>query len=1320
MSNLHIDWDKLSNLPNSENISFEKFCFHIASCMVGGHGTVSYFYNTPGSEFYVELNKPWEYEGILYSVGDVIGWQAKYWRGIKDDANSPLDSQHRKELIEGFINTNRYRPQIKLWIICTPGCFIQNAWDTLLEQLYAINSNCKITSWHRDIYENIYLNNSSKYNGIFQHYFGKHFIGVEQINAISLDTLECLRKKYDTDLHTPSEFERDLYAIVDDKLAETKIRGSIIALKRFIERDSKRDLFNTNHWGYDLLSENFIDIYAQDYNKRIELLDKLLALTEGRYTLIDAVDDIKRILTQYTSERKDRISVLNAESRHIVDSLKDEHQNIGHYLGKLSHRVRNLEWFISIKDNKDSIINRINLRIQNVFSVFAEAGYGKTHFACSLAEILIKKDLPVLLLLGSKFRHCISCEQYICEVLHQPADANIEDLLDALDFLAFTKKCKLPIIIDGLNETAPNETRWKDELPPLIRKIKQRNNLLLITTCREKADYIKVIYGQNDYKDIENNILLTGFSPENLGSIVRKYFHKYDIHPIRYNIPTDFSNPLLLKIFCEANRGLKGFSFDEYSLSSCMQKYSDNLLDTISSKDGRPNRIARHKLTEGLNKVAQYIWGKNNRSLDYYTEFAACFEEQYVERFLEEGMCFMLDCDNGIDLVQFSYDMLAGYHIAQSIITQSKNVEEFIDYINSNIEQLFGERKHTLAEDIIKNLFFLVPKNYGMQWFNLMPMPEIVASGIEHMDIIISSEQGREALCALLQDGVDRTLKINICNTLYKRVIEHNNLAYFSLFIGLFSELSVSEWDELWNSKFVHYDTLERAYSLLHDRYFREKFDIADSVMFAICMCGITDKEYRMKFHSLLLKFIIDNSNECVEILTTSIYLRDPLVFESIVSAITGLGLRSKNKCTLNKCINILEEFLKSYSSNHIVLLDNLETLYSYGEQSFQAEYNRDSLYKNMQEIWVSEYNEEYTHCNFFSYEFDKYNIRPLYQGTYEKDAIFDYEDIYGRIYARIKSMGYDSTLYDELQDREYQAANYRSSSKISYSHKYGRHAFMEMYGWLLLNGNIDTEYENTFRTSIIDIDPSAPTISPMRTYTSKCFLPNDIYTLNQWLKSSDIEYMKSQLKVKLPKCDGEWILLKGRFNQKIEERYVDLYLSATGQIVPVDTEGDEIIKFKNEPLTFHHAFAGEIGWRTLTATDEYISDNITYLLAQYSFSTWDTTRFKYKNFYLLNPEISNDIGLTFNINDMAYYFGYDKISVHYINDTDHFFFMRKDIIDIILRKYNAKLWFDIYERRMVDRELPEELSIIENKYIQNRADVYYCCDNTYTEYEEE
>lgn len=116
--NIHINWGKLSRLPYSENVSFEKFCFHIAKKMFAEYGTVSYFYNTPGSEFYVKLNKPLKYDGKYYSQGDVIGWQAKYWRGAKDDTNSPLGYGHRKELEDGFSKTNGYRPNIKLWIIC--------------------------------------------------------------------------------------------------------------------------------------------------------------------------------------------------------------------------------------------------------------------------------------------------------------------------------------------------------------------------------------------------------------------------------------------------------------------------------------------------------------------------------------------------------------------------------------------------------------------------------------------------------------------------------------------------------------------------------------------------------------------------------------------------------------------------------------------------------------------------------------------------------------------------------------------------------------------------------------------------------------------------------------------------------------------------------------------------------------------------------------------------------------------------------------------------------------------------------------------------
>ena len=214
-----IDWRKLSLLSDDVTLSFEKFCFHIAAHKLGDYGTVSYFYNTPGSEFYIELNKPMEYAGIKYSQGDVIGWQAKFWEGRKDENNSPLDGKHIKELIEGFNKTMKYRPSVKLWIVCSPGSFVQAQWDKLLDELLRLNPDCLFESWHKDVFEEFYLDSTDKFNGIFQYYFGAEFAIKRSLDEISKDTLACLNAKFDTDLHTPTDFERSLLSIVNKDIA---------------------------------------------------------------------------------------------------------------------------------------------------------------------------------------------------------------------------------------------------------------------------------------------------------------------------------------------------------------------------------------------------------------------------------------------------------------------------------------------------------------------------------------------------------------------------------------------------------------------------------------------------------------------------------------------------------------------------------------------------------------------------------------------------------------------------------------------------------------------------------------------------------------------------------------------------------------------------------------------------------------------------------------------------------------------------------------------------------------------------------------------
>ena len=315
-------------------------------------------------------------------------------------------------------------------------------------------------------------------------------------------------------------------------------------------------------------------------------------------------------------------------------------------------------------------------------------------------------------------------------------------------------------------------------------------------------------------------------------------------------------------------------------------------------------------------------------------------------------------------------------------------------------------------------------------------------------------------------------------------------------------------------------------------------------------------------------------------------------------------------------------------------------------------------------------------------------------------------------LFSKINAMGYDMSLYKELQDKEYNETKYRTSLKCTYSHKYGRHALMELYGWMMLNGYIKSEYKDTFRSSIIDIDPSSPVILPMRTYNSTSFLPKDSSSLMAWLKDSNIEYMKSQHVPHLHNHTGEWVLLSAFFSQKVEQRIGRIYLSGTSQLVPNDMCDNDAAKLPlNDSIDYDHAFASEIGWREIEVNDDYEDDRdmpCLRLLAEYSFSGWDADRFRYRKLYMLTPEITKSIGLTFNVADMSYYMGGEAVSMYYINESDNFFFMRKDVVDTILNAYSAKIRFHVYEQRLADEGLPELLAGINDRYVENEEDIFY------------
>lgn len=1295
-----INWAFLKK-HGDERLEFEYFCFHVASCMFEDYGKIEYFYNTPGSEFYIELKNSLTFGGKTYNQGDVLGWQAKYWRGAKDDSNSPLDADHKKELRKGFEVSMSYRPNLKLWIVCTPGGFVQKEWDKLVVDLRTINSSCDFASWHREIFEDFYLKDSSLFNGIFKYYFGEKFIGLNKLFEISCTTLEVLKRKYDVELHTASDFESSLLSVVDENVASQKINGFISRLKKHADNDRKMPILNTYDWGYSKLSNRFINYYQEDFELRYRLIDKIYSLYYNRDNIVSKAEELLSLIDEYCNNRQIRVQIVNEEFQQIYSQGHDEYGGLNDYLTELARRARVLESVLTKDDDfsKENLSSFLLLLSRKYFQVFAKPGYGKTHLACSLTDNMLKRNKPVLFFMGSSFRNCDSFQSLVLERLGLNGSMSFSDMLDCLDFLAKVHHCKLPIIIDGLNETAPNEERWKEELPALKVLLDKHSHLLLVTTCRDKTDYLQAIYGVDNYTEVDNHILLNGLVKEDLEVTVDKYFCKYEIRNATVEDLGAFENPLLLKIFCITNKNRSNIVVNNYSLVSCMDDYSNQLLSNISMHKGKIDKLAKHKLEENLHRASYFLFENDTRYLDFYNQFAKIFEDKVYD-LINEGLCFTFEKNNGEEQVQYTYDMVAGFHIAKSILHRCGEEEDFKSFIDSNKGKFFGDKRHTLAEDIIKSLFYLVPIHYHKEWFEIMPNPEVINAAIDNLDIFLTSDNGRKSFVNILTE-TECTTKIieHLFNALYEKVSTYN-IGYISSFLPFFTKQSGSILDQYWNSKYATYDVMQEAYSILHDRYVSNKFKNADLLAFALLMCGITDMEYRENFCKQAFLIIKKNNDEGLRICSLLLNTSDPFVREAVISVIAGLGLHSKDWKTLKKCIDILEKYLQNHTTTNVVLLDDLETLYSYAEVTFRQLHNRELLYKYADVKWSDKIEKKWALFSVFDYDYDKSYIRPLFIPDYCHKTYYTSSQIYGMLQNMAECLGYDQDVCSMLQNEEYEKVSYRRQLKDNYAFKYGQAALYELYGWLLLNGKLENEYVGTFRTPLVRIDPSFPIVLQKRNLFTVFLLPQRNEDLGNWIKANVSDWQASIIMTKLPNRDGDWILLYGTCYQMMSEKNANIYLEWNSFLVPKDISPDEVdLEFAEFTREYDHAFLEELSWRELINTQtKHTEDNVS-ILVEYSFSEWNTKRFKYKSFVCLSSEICQMLELTFDVDRLAYTFANEDVSTSFICDDSMFFFLRKDVVDKLLEMKKSYLYIQMEEHRSIIGKLPDTIEEPEIRY---------------------
>lgn len=473
---------------------------------------------------------------------------------------------------------------------------------------------------------------------------------------------------------------------------------------------------------------------------------------------------------------------------------------------------------IEALDNIETFIFSIAAEAYETKSVviLGEAGIGKSHLLCDIAQKRIDEDLPTIFLLGQRYSGGNPLN-FIAEELDL-RDASFKQLLGALDAAGEAKKTRTLIIIDALNE-GNNRFDWQDQLMSFIAELKNYPHIALLISCRSTyKDFILP-------EEIKGNIVEifhTGFKGFEHRAAM-KYLSKQGIDkPSVPLLSPEFSNPLFLKTCCKAikSKGLTSFPKGLEGQTAIFNFYLESIENVIKRrKKYMGNRNVSSRI---LSKLIELIYPDNlfgieiNLAADVIREVdpKPNFDDDLIDILISEGLLAldMITDSNGnaIEVVRFTYERFSDYFIAENVIN-NLNAE--------NLEAEFGT--HGKLEEIIKNpykysgiieaLGIVFPEKFNLEFV------DFVSEGSTHYDSIFD-KSFTDVLLLRSKDSInDRTIEL---------LNEISSYGYFNDSLDKILTLSTEPNHPL-NAEFLH-ENLKGRNMAVRDLFWSTHIAVSD------------------------------------------------------------------------------------------------------------------------------------------------------------------------------------------------------------------------------------------------------------------------------------------------------------------------------------------------------------------------------------------------------------------------------------------------------------------------------------------------------------
>ena len=681
-----LNWVTFAALPGSAEKNFELLCRGVVRHNFGSYGVLRALANQPGVEFHLKLDRRCD---ALGDPGRWWAWQCK-WYDLP--ASGALGSTRRTKIEEGLRKTEAHVPGVTDWVLWTrrPLTSADQTWFT------GLSSKMTLHLWTGDEIDNLLVGQASVLRGT---YFGDLVLTPDILRERHEEAIAPIRARWQPEVHHVVDAERDLRRMLGESNSWHALRALAVDLRSQVQ--------------------------AAEGAPRVAvtLAPQLAAVVQTAKLSADALErvadgirdgDIDLLRDDLTAQpRALAPNVATAPRR-----LRSGNHRAGLYVTNAVAGCR--ETLRLLTDVEAAFSSR-------VVAVIAPAGCGKTQLAAQLTAATDARPHGVLLH-GRDLHatHTLDDLARRVSIAAQPIQS-MESLLAAVDAAGQRARHRLPVVIDGINESE-DPRAWKPLLAALETTLAKYPYVLLVCTLRPE-------FVDEALPDGTRRVEITGYGADAIEAI-REHFSYWKIDATDASLPEFLRHPLTLRLFCEVTNSTRqkvvGIDAMPGSLTALFDRYLDRVGDRIAELAPRTQRYYAQDVRAALTVVAKSLWDSRTRSIDIDQLRRALGDEgrpwdQSLVRALEhEGVLLRMPSDGRGAYVPV-YDRLGGHIIANALLA-SHGQAGFETWIReaSTATLLAGDYndRHPLADDVVYSLVGQIPRRFhSKQLWQLIDEP---------------------------------------------------------------------------------------------------------------------------------------------------------------------------------------------------------------------------------------------------------------------------------------------------------------------------------------------------------------------------------------------------------------------------------------------------------------------------------------------------------------------------------------------------------------------------------------------------------------------